>query len=92
MLGKLRNAIPVVLTRAATVEDPYDFSAPAVGDAGVHRGHRHGRCAKRRECRAVERCRRGERVGVEQQVDAVDPRQAARRVARGDGHQLHASD
>lgn len=36
MLGKLRNAIPVVLARAATVEDPYDFSADAtVGEARV---------------------------------------------------------
>ncbi len=35
MLGKLRNAIPVVLTRAATVEDPYDFSAEAAGVTGI---------------------------------------------------------
>ena len=35
MLGKLRNAIPLVLARAATVEDPYDFSATAVGEASA---------------------------------------------------------
>ncbi|MBL8175220.1 MAG: transglycosylase domain-containing protein [Bryobacterales bacterium] len=35
MFGKLRNAIPVVLTRTATLEDPYDFTAGAVGETGV---------------------------------------------------------
>ena len=33
MLGKLRNAIPVAWARAATVEDPYDFSASTISEA-----------------------------------------------------------
>ena len=66
-----------------------DHAERPLGKLIEDRGDRDGRGTERGERRAVQDRPQGERGLVEQQVDRLDPGQAARRVRRRDRRDLH---